>query len=329
MRIWTLLATVALVFACGVGTVSPVAAAYPDKPVELVVPAGAGGGLDTFVRFSAEVAKKVAGVNVPLRVTNVPGGAHTKGILYAYKAPADGYTVFSLSPSDVIADVFKKLDIKFTEEFVPICRMQHDTSIVAVSTKGRFKSMQEVIAFGKANPGKVSWGILSPGGIDDAVAGTVAKLAGIKITLVPFKGSGELNAAVLGGHVDLVQGEPVEVLELMKSGDMRPILVLSKERITRVSQFKDVPTGKELGLDTDLATWRGIAMKKGTPKEAIDYWVAVFKKIHDSEEYKKFSRENLLDLKPGWQGPEEFGKLWKDELKLFTEVFTELGRLKK
>ncbi len=216
------------------GLLSMAAAAYPVKPVELVVPAGAGGGLDTFVRFTAELAKNVAGVTVPLRVTNVPGGAHTKGILYAYKAPADGYTLFSLSPSDIIADVFKKLDFKFTEEFVPVCRMQHDTAVVAASAKGRFKNMQEVIAYGKANPGKVTWGILSPGGIDDAVAGTVAKLAGIKITLVPFKGSGELNAAVLGGHVDLVQGEPVEVLELVKSGDMRPILVLSKERITSV-----------------------------------------------------------------------------------------------
>lgn len=329
MRTWRLagvaVGTVAAILA---GAAATAQAAYPDKPVELVVPAGAGGGLDTFVRFSAELAKKVSGVSVPLRVTNVPGGAHTKGILYAYKAPADGYTVFSLSPSDVIADVFKKLDFRFTEHFVPVCRMQHDTAVVTVSTKGRFKSMREVIAYGKANPGKVTWGILSPGGIDDAVAGTVAKLAGIKITLVPFKGSGELNAAVLGGHVDLVQGEPVEVLELVKSGDMRPILILSKERITRVPEFKDVPTGKELGLDTDLATWRGIAMKKGTPRQAVDYWVKAFRKVYDSPEYKKFARENLIDLKPGWLGPEEFGRLWKDDLKLFTEVFSELGRLK-
>lgn len=298
---------------------------FPSRPIEIVVPAGAGGGLDTCARFFADKMKDL--VSVPVRVTNVPGGAHTKGIMYSYSAPADGHTIHALSPSDIIADVFKKLSFKFTEEFVPLCRVQHDTALICVSSKSKFKTMKDLISFAKANPGKVTWGGLSPGGIDDAICGLICKQAGIKITFVPHESSGALNAAVLGGHVDVMQGEPVEALELIKAGDFRPLLVLAEQRVTGVPELRDVPTGREIGLDVTLGTWRGFAVKKGTPEDVIKYLVSIFEKIYNSPEYKKFVHENVGDLRPGWMGPVEFGELWKDEVRLYTEMFTELGRI--
>ena len=127
----------------------------------------------------------------------------------------------------------------------------------------------------------------------------------MEVTFVPHESSGALNAAVLGGHVDVVQGEPVEVLELIRSGDFRPLLVCAEKRIDRVKEFETVPTSVEMGYDVTLATWRGFSMKKGTPQEVIDYLASIFEEIFNSAEYQEFIHSTLLDLRPGWLGPQD------------------------
>jgi putative tricarboxylic transport membrane protein len=160
IRVLTCLVVVCML-TIGLTSIAAAQKAYPNRPIEMVVPAGAGGGLDTCSRFFVEKMKEY--ISVPIRVTNVSGGAHVKGIVYSYAAPADGYTIHALSPSDIMADVFGKLDFKFTEEFVPLCRVQHDTAVICVSAKSKFNSFAELVEYAKANPGKVTWGGLSPG----------------------------------------------------------------------------------------------------------------------------------------------------------------------
>ncbi len=299
---------------------------YPERPIELVIPAGAGGGLDTTGRFFAEELKKE--FKVPIKVSNISGGAHVKGILYAYSAPADGYTIHALSPSDIMADVFKKMNFRFIDEFVAIARVNHDTAVISVSAKSKYKTIQDLIGYAKANPGRLAWGGLSPGGIDDAVSSAFAKQAGFTFTFIPHESAGELNAAILGGHVDVSQGEPVEVAELVRSGDMRPLMVIGEKRVDSVPEFKNVPCSKEIGLNIDLGTWRGFAVRKGTPDEIVKLLESKFKKIYNSKAWKDYARKNGLDTRPGWLDSKDFTQSWHDEVKLYTEIFTELGRIK-
>jgi tripartite-type tricarboxylate transporter receptor subunit TctC len=300
---------------------------YPSRTIEIVVPSGAGGGQDVMVRFIQPLLEKDLGVSI--RVTNVNGGAHTKGIMYANSAPADGYVVHCESPSGLIADVFKKMPIKFNEAFVPVVRMQKDNGLLWTGTKGRFKTVQEMIDFAKKNPGKVTVTIASPGGVDDASVGHFADLAGIKFAVVPMDSGGERMAAIIAGHVDLMYEEASAVGDMMKAGDIAPLVVFTDERLN-TPELKNVPSAGEIGLKgwDGMGTWRGFAVKKGTPQAVVDRLTVAFKHVYDAPEYQKWAKENALDLTPGWMDSAQFGKLWESNFKLYTQVFEKLGRIK-
>jgi len=297
---------------------------YPSRTIEIVIPSGTGGGQDTMVRVMEPLLEKELGVAI--KVSNVSGGSHTKGILYSYSAPADGYTIHCLSPSDLISDIFQKINVTFTEQFIPICRIQHDTATFWSGANGRFKNINEVIEYGKEYPGEITVGAASPGGIDEAVIGIFSAKTGAKLTLVPTAGSERLSMAI-AGNIDLVAEEPSVVGDLMKTGDLLiPFYVARGSRIDN-EWLKDAPCSSDLGFDLSLGTWRGFAVRKGTPQEVVDVLVKAFEKVYNSPEYKKWEKENLLNLRPGWLGPEDFGKLWEEEVIVYTEVFKSLGSL--
>jgi tripartite-type tricarboxylate transporter receptor subunit TctC len=300
---------------------------FPSRTIEVVVPAGAGGGMDTMMRVMQPLLEREFGVSV--RITNVPGGAHTKGIMYANNAEADGHLVHLESQSGIIADVFKKMPFKFTEAFVPLARMQMDNGLLWAGTKGRFKTAQEMMDFARKNPGKVTVGIATPGGADDAALGHFASLGGLKFAVVPVESGGERMASVISGHIDLMYEEASAVGDMIKSGNLIPLVVLKDERLP-TAELKNVPSAAELGLKgwEGMGTWRGFAVKKGTPQPAFDRLQAGFKRVYDSPEYQKWAKENALDLTPGWMDSGPFAEVWADNLKVYTKVFVELGRVK-
>lgn len=300
---------------------------FPSRTIEIVVPSGTGGGQDTMTRLIQPMLEKELGVSI--RVSNVPGGGHSKGIMYSNNAPADGYLVHCLSGSDLIADIFKKMPFNFTEAFEPLVRMQKDNGLFWTGKNGRFKTVQEMIAFAKENPGKVTVTISSPGGGDDAAVGHFANLAGIKIAVVPIDSGGERMASIIAGHVDMMYEEASAVGDMMKSGEIVPLVVFADKRLP-TDELKDVPSAGELGLKgwDGIGTFRGFAVKKGTPKEAKDKLLAAFKAAYDNPKYQEWAAQNALTLTPGWMGPDEFGKLWDTMMPRYTEIFKELGRIK-
>lgn len=300
---------------------------FPARTIEIVVPAGAGGGLDTVSRLIQMPLEKDLGVAV--RVTNVPGGAQSKGIIYSHKAEADGHTIHITSQSGVIADVFKKMPFKFIEEFVPVARFQSDAGVLWTGAKGRFKSVQEMVDFAKKNPGKVTVSISSPGGADDAAVAYFGKQLGIKLAVVPVESGGERMASAIAGHIDMMYEEAAAVGDMLKSGDLKPLVVLNDTKLP-IGELKDVPAAGDLGAKgwTGLGTWRAFVVKKGTPQPVVDRLEAAFKKIYDSPEYQKYAKENGLDVTPGWMGQAELGKLMQSTFVLYKDMFTELGRIK-
>jgi tripartite-type tricarboxylate transporter receptor subunit TctC len=294
---------------------------YPTRTIEVVVQYGAGGGTDIFSRSLMIPARKF--LKVPINVTNITGGAGVKASTYVLSQPADGYTIYNFSPEQLINTIFGRENYK---EFAPLCNVQQDESMFYVRAESQFKTIQDVIKYAKENPGKLQFTGTTAASPDEVIIMLFAKKAGIKVKYIPFDAAPETHAAVLGGHIDILHEEPGVIMSLIEAKKLRPLIIFTEKRLEK---FPDVPTGKELGYDITMGRWRGLCVKKGTPQEIINYLADVLKKSANDPTYKAIEKASLLDLRPGWKGPEEFGKFWDEEYVRYKDIFDELGYLKK
>jgi len=294
---------------------------YPTRAIEVVVQYGAGGGSDIFARSLMLPARGL--LKVPINVTNLTGGAGVKASTYVLSQPADGYTIYNFSPEQLINTIFDRENYK---EFTPLCNVQQDQSIFYVRAESPFKTIQDVIKFAKENPGKMQFTGTTAASPDEVIIMLFAKKAGIKIKYIPFDAAPETHAAVLGGHIDVLHEEPGVIMSLIEAKRLRPLIAFTEKRLEK---FPDVPTGKELGYDITMGRWRGLCVKKGTPQEIINYLADVFKRCANDQSYKAIAHASLLDLRPGWKGPEEYGKFWEEEYANYKAIFDEIGYLKK
>jgi len=292
---------------------------YPKRPIEVVVQYGAGGGSDNFVRNLMLPAADILGTNI--NVTNMTGGAGVKASKYVLAQPADGYTIYNFSPEQLINTVLGREN--FSEEFAPLVQVQQDMSMFYVHPDNdKFQTAEELIAYAKEHPLEVQFTGTTPTSPDEIIIMSFAKAAGIEVEYIPFDKAPKSHAAVLGGHLDVLHEEPGSVISLIEAGKLKPIIVFNDERLEK---FPDVPTSVELGYDLTSGRWRGLAVKKGTPEPIIDYLAAALKKAYGSESYQKYATVSLLDQRPGWKGPEEFGKFWEVEYKAYDEILSQLG----
>lgn len=292
---------------------------YGSRPIEVVCQYGAGGGSDIFVRALMMAAKD----DLKTNVTNLTGGAGVKASNYVLSQPADGYTIYNFSPEQLINTAFGLENYK---DFVPLVQVQQDISIFYVKEGSPYKTIQDVIKFAKANPGKLQFTGTTPRSPDEVIIMLFAKKAGIKIRYIPFDKAPESHAAVLGGHLDVLHEEPGVIMPLIEAKKLIPLIVFTEKRLER---FPDVPTARELGFDITMGRWRGLALKKGTPPEIVNYLAGVLKKASLTDAYSSYAKTSLLDVRPGWKGPAEFGKFWDEEYKEYKEIFEELGYIKK
>jgi putative tricarboxylic transport membrane protein len=304
-----------------------VAQDYPRRPVEIVIPFGTGGASDIFARQFSQIAGKYLGK--PLTPINKGGAGTIEGLTYAFGAPADGYTILEITPSLLIVEAQNRSSVKFRKEFEPIMRVQSDVVLFGVSAKdGKFKTIDELVAFAKAHPRKLKIGGLSPGALDDYIANGFAKAAGFQWTYVPYKSGSELKAAVLGGELDVYQDKLISFMSLAASGDIRPLVVLSDKRLP-VAELKDVPSSVEKGIAFTQGSWRGFVVKKGTPGPIRKAIIDAFQKAYDDPSYKELEKKEMTDLLPGYLKADDFRKSWDAEFESYSKIFTELGLVKK
>jgi len=305
------------------GWAAPKPKGYPERPIEVVCQYGAGGGSDTFVRTLFNAARKDIGVAI--NVTNMTGAAGVKASNYVLAQPADGYTIYNFSPEQLINTVMGREDFR---KFTPLANVQMDESVFYVRAESKFKTIQDVIAYAKANPGKVQFTGTTPQSPDEIIIMSFAKAAGIKVKYIPFDKAPESHAAVLGGHLDVLHEEPGSVISLIEAKKLRPLIVFTEKRLP-VSWAADVPTARELGYDITMGRWRGLAMKKGTPQPIVDWLAFVLEKASKDPAYTTIAKKKLLDLRPGWKGPAEYGKFWEADFKAYKEILEDLGYTKK
>lgn len=294
---------------------------YPERPVEVVVGYGAGGGSDIFARNIVAEARKF--MKAPLPVVNKPGAGGVVALEYLQGQPADGHTLLAGAATVVLTGGLLGMTKHQYTDFDLIIRAQHDVMLLVVKYDSPFKTIQDVMADTKARPGQQSWGIVGTAkGYQAYIADSFTNAVGINPKIVPFDQAGRQQAALLGGHIDVMLDEPATVISLAKGKKVRPLLVFSKERIR---PFPDLPTIGELGAKDFPGIYRGIVAKKGTPPEIIRYLAEVFTAAYNSPAYKKYETEDFLDLRKGFLGPQEFGAFLREDAERVTNYFKRTG----
>ncbi len=293
---------------------------FPKRAIEIVVPFGPGGSSDMMSRTVAQLMKKY--IDKPINVINKAGGGTTDGMVYANGQAADGHTILQVTPSLPIIEAQGRAPIKFSENFVPIGNFQIDIQCFGVAKNNKnFKTLDEMIAYAKAHPGKVKIGGTSPGGLDDYMARAFAKEAGIELLYVPYKSAAQTKAAVLGGEIDVYQDKLISFLQMLQGGDVVPLVVLYDRRLSEVPELKDVPCSVEKGINFTQGSWRGYAVRKGTPPDVVKFLEDVLKKCYESDDYMALAAKDNSNLIPGYISAADYAKLWASELDGFKKIF--------
>lgn len=238
---------------------------FPNRAVRIIVPTGPGSASDTVPRAIAD--RLAQGLGQPVIVENKPGGSTTIGNEFVARAAPDGHTLLVSTAGMIIAaTAFKGLRYD-TSAFTSVTVLTRSPLGLAANNNFPVRSVQELIAYAKANPGKVNFGSLGIG-TSHQVTGEKLKLeAGIDMVHVPYKGSAGAHTDLLGGQIQIMFDNLVSLLPHFKSGALRPLAVTSAQR---VPQLPDVPTLAESGLkDFEALAWFGIVAPPNTPKPIV------------------------------------------------------------
>ncbi len=318
-RIITALSSIMLLLALFTGCATTTT--YPNRPIEMVIPFGAGGASDIFARQYADIVTDYLGT--PITAVNKSGSGTVVGMAYASGLPKDGYSVLEITPSVLIKDATG--EFAFTEHFEPLIKVQNDLMVFGVSADSEFQTMEELIAYAQENPGDLKIGGLSPGGLDDYIANGFAMKADFDWTYVPYSGGSEIKAAVLGGELDVYQDKLSSFLPLVESGDIRPLVVLSDTRVENSDLMADVPTSVEMGIDFTQGSWRGFAIAKGVPEEEKQILIQAFTDAYSDPRYAELEESTKTNFSYGFLPPDEFGAAWEEEKAGLYTAFKEMG----
>jgi tripartite-type tricarboxylate transporter receptor subunit TctC len=236
-------------------------AAYPERPVKLIVPWAAGGDTDVIYRTFQPLFQKALGGT--LVIANVGGASGTKGAREAKAAPADGYTLFAVHDSIHSTYYTGVADVNY-DDFEPVCLVSATPSIVTASPKTPWKDMKSLLADAKKRPGQITVGA-TLGSTSHFFPAMVEKAAGLKFKYVSYEGTAPRMNALLGGHVDLAESN----LTQKGKADAGQLKFLALASDQRHPEIPDVPTLKELGIDIEYAVNRGLLAPKGTSAEAL------------------------------------------------------------
>jgi tripartite-type tricarboxylate transporter receptor subunit TctC len=242
------------------------AQAYPSRPVRIVVGFAPGGGADIAARLIGQWLSERLGQQFV--VENRPGAGGNIGTGAVVRASADGYTlVLALTPNAVNATLYEKLDFNFIRDIVPVSGFSRESNVVVVNPSVPAKTIPELIAFAKANPGKLNFAS-GGNGTTPHIAGELFKMmTGVDIVHVPYRGAGLALADLLGGQVQVMFATLSSSIEYIRDHRLRPLAVTTA---TRVEALADIPTVSDFVPSYEASTWYGVGVPKNTPAEIVD-----------------------------------------------------------
>ena len=284
----TLAASAALLIA-GAGIA---AAEYPERPIEMVVTFGPGGGADLMGRQMGRLMEKPLGVSIP--VSNVAGASGNAGLTRLRTDAADGYTIGTLI-SLTVASWASGLGDSKPEDFEILAVVQNSPSFLFVPASSPYQTAEDLFAYAKEHPGELTVATSGYGTQDDVTLKLLAK-DGVQMENVPFQAPGERYASPIGGHTAVLYEEPGDVAQFLKVEQLKPLVVFSAERHP---SFPDVPTSTELGYDiSGLDNFRTIAVRAGTDTAIVEKLQSAVEESVATEEWQKFCSETYSCLDP-------------------------------
>ena len=268
--------------------------AWPGKPVTMIVPFPAGGGTDAFARPLSAQFSRITGQT--LVIDNRGGAGGTLGASIAAKAQPDGYTLFMGAVHHAIAPaVYPKLDYDIEKDFIPLMLLANAPQVVVVSPKRVPQTtLQEFIAFVKANPAKVNYGSAGAGTSHHLAGELFKQQTGTFITHIPYRGAGPLLQDLIAGNVDVAFDGLGSSAQHIKAGRIKALMVSGAKRSPA---FPDVPCAAEVGLPQyTVTTWYGLWAPKGTPVEVQARIVEAMQKALATDEVKTIWANNGSEI---------------------------------
>jgi tripartite-type tricarboxylate transporter receptor subunit TctC len=290
---------------------------YPERKIKFICSWAAGGGSDIMARTLTRLVNPQLGGRV--YVENITGATGLMGMREALNAPPDGYTLMLLTTTNTIAPNIIK-DYPSVELLDVLGVAAEDPMILAVAVDSPLKTVADLIAKAKANPGKVTGATAGHGSPQHLANAAFAASTGTEFSYVPYKGAAPALVAAAGKHVDFASAGISEAITLKEANKIRALVSLSAKR-TRL--YPDTPTGKELGYDVVISRWMGIGAPKGLPAEIKNLLIETFKKAMETEEFKKYVAQSGQEQFHG--GPEEARAWIKNQNENFKKVCERAG----
>ena len=300
---------------------APLAAqtAFPTKPLKIVVPNAAGGAADITARTVAQKLSEVLGQAVVIENKPSAGGI-VAGELVARSDP-DGHTLLLISSGTAVsAGLFKSLPFDTLKDFAPVSKLASFDLVIAVAEGSRFKSFAEMLAYGRANPGKLNIGTPQVGTTQNLAAELFLSTAGLQAQIVPFNGTPPVITALRGGSLDAMLDILGPVMPQIKSNALRPLAMLSEKRALNLPE---VPTVQEAGGSLSkfyIGSWNGLAVPAKTPRDVVQRLSREIQLVMEMPEVKK--RLSEVNLYAQGSTPEQAADILAQDVRRWGEVIT-------
>ena len=290
------------------------AASFPTKSVTIIVPATPGGAIDLVARLTGDQMSKDWGK--PVVIDNKAGATGTIGTQAVATAAPDGHMLALVASSHAINPVmFKKLPYDTVKSFEPVILTHVVPLVLVVNPKLPVSSVKELIAYGKANPGKLTFASSGNGGAPHMSGELFKSMAGIDMTHIPYKGSAAAHPDLMSGQTQVMFDTLAAVVPHVKTGALKGLAVTTAKRVPGV----DLPTIAEAGLPGyETTTWGGVLAPAGTPKDVVAKLNAEFNKGLAQPDIKKKINDAGIDVAGGT--PQQFADFLQAEMKKWAKV---------
>ena len=306
----------------------PALAWEPTRPVEIIVPAGAGGATDQMARVIQSIITKYKLMKQSVIIQLKGGASGAEGIM-DLKAGAGEPHKFLIA-SSAIYTIPLATDLPFNwKDLTPVALIAMDEFILWVNAETPYKTPKEYLAVVKASPEKFKMGGTGSKREDHIITAAIEKSQGVKFTYIPYKSGGEISTQLVGNHIDSDVNNPSESVAQWRAGQLRTLCVFDNQRlpfkmkVTKDQSWGDIPTCKESGVDVEYLMLRGIFMPGGVSADQTAFYVDLFKKILATAEWKEYVETNAL--KDTFLTGNDFKKFLDDDEKRHRELMTAAG----
>lgn len=299
----------------------------PDRAVEIIIGTSPGGPQDQMGRLLLKALQDGRGFEVPVTVVNKPGGGGAVGLAFINTRPGDGRVVMVVAPTLLSNQISGRTQFGYAD-FTPLAVLGVEYEAIVVRADSPLKTGRDVVERLKKDPASLSVSIgTAPGNAAHMAFAHAMKMAGVdvkKLKTVSFNSAGDGTMAVIGGHIDMESAPASNVIEMLKAGKVRLLAISAPQRGR--GGLAQVPTWKELGVNSVNEVWRGVAGPRGMTPAQIAFWDDVLSKATQSEDWRReLERSQIENV---YRNSADTAKFWKAEYEEVKAILTEIGLAK-